>query len=53
MRQYADRPMDFADASLVAIGENLSVRHIASLDADFHIYRLEGKETFHNIFWDS
>ena len=48
--QYADLPMDFADASLVAICERLGVRSVATLDSDFHVYRLEGKDAFQNVF---
>lgn len=41
MVQYADRPMDLADASLVAAAEALPVRRIFTLDrADFSTYRL-------------
>ncbi len=40
MGQYGDRPMDLADASLVAAAEALSVRKIFTLDrADFSTYR--------------
>ena len=48
--QYADLPMDFADASLVAVCERLGIRDVASLDSDFHIYRLDGKDAFRNVF---
>ncbi len=40
MRKYRDRPMDLADASLVAVAERLHIRTLFSLDSDFHIYRL-------------
>ena len=40
MDKYNDRPMDLADASLVAAAERLGARHIFTLDSDFHIYRL-------------
>lgn len=40
MTQYADTPMDLADASLVAIAESLGARRIFTLDSDFYIYRL-------------
>lgn len=40
MNQYSDLPMDFADASLVALAERLKVRQVFTLDRrDFHIYR--------------
>lgn len=40
MSQYADTPMDLADASLVAIAESLGVRRVFTLDDDFYVYRL-------------
>jgi predicted nucleic acid-binding protein len=40
MEQYADHPMDLADASLVAAAESLRVRKIFTLDRDdFSTYR--------------
>jgi predicted nucleic acid-binding protein len=49
-QQYSDLPMDFADASLVVIGERLSIEHIATIDADSYVYRMKGRRFFHNIF---
>ncbi|MEM9567016.1 MAG: PIN domain-containing protein [Cyanobacteria bacterium P01_E01_bin.34] len=46
MRQYRDKPMDLADASLVAIAETLNQRLIFSLDSDFQTYRFKGKQAF-------
>ncbi len=41
MRQYADVPMDFADASLVAAAEILKTRKVFTIDRkDFAIYRV-------------
>jgi len=40
MDKYKDRPMDLADASLVAAAERLGALRIFTLDSDFHIYRL-------------
>ena len=41
MAQYADAPMDFADASLVATAERLSLNKIFTLDRrDFDTYRI-------------
>jgi len=48
--KYADLPMDFADATLVITAEKTGIREIVSLDKDFDIYRLPGKENIHNIF---
>lgn len=41
MEQYANVPMDFADASLVALGEELEISDIFTLDSDFSIYRMD------------
>jgi len=49
MEQYADRPMDLADATLVAYAEERGHATIFTLDADFHIYRLRGRRTFQTI----
>ena len=44
--KYADLPMDFADACLVLLGEKLNISHIATIDRDFDVYRLKGKQPF-------
>lgn len=49
MEQYADRPMDLADATLVALAEERGLRTIFTLDADFHVYRLRGRHRFTTI----
>jgi len=49
MDQYADRPMDLADATLVALAEELGHRRIFTLDADFQIYRIRGRQRFETI----
>jgi predicted nucleic acid-binding protein len=46
MRQYADSPMDFADASLVSAAEELGLRQIFTLDGHFRAYRILGRDTF-------
>jgi predicted nucleic acid-binding protein len=47
MRQYADLPMDYADASLVVAGEMMGIDFVLTLDdRDFRTYRLEGKRHF-------
>jgi predicted nucleic acid-binding protein len=48
--KYADLPMDFADATLVITAEKTGIREIISLDKDFDIYRLPGREHIKNIF---
>ena len=40
MKQYANVPMDLADASLVAVAENRGIRRLFTIDSDFYIYRL-------------
>ncbi len=49
-KKYRDRPMDFADATLVIAAEKTGIRHIISIDSDFYIYRLPGKVAIKNIF---
>jgi predicted nucleic acid-binding protein len=49
MDQYADLPMDLADATLVALAEERSDRRIFTLDADFQIYRFRGRQRFETI----
>jgi hypothetical protein len=47
MEKYADLPMDFADATLVALAEDLETDTVFTLDRqDFSIYRLHGRRTF-------
>jgi len=48
--KYADLPMDFADATLVVTAEKTGIREIISLDRDFDIYRLPGKERIRNVY---
>ena len=41
MEQYADHPMDLADASVIAAAETLQTRKVFTLDtADFAAYRI-------------
>jgi len=47
MSQYADRPMDFADATLVYLAIRESVETIVTVDqTDFSVYRIGGKRRF-------
>lgn len=46
MEQYADRPMDLADATLVAVAEERNDRRMFTLDSDFHVYRIRGRQRF-------
>jgi predicted nucleic acid-binding protein len=51
MEKYADLPMDFTDAVVVALCERLGTHHIASVDRDFAIYRYKGRAKFINVFF--
>lgn len=43
MEQYADLPMDLADAALLRVAEREGIRRIFTLDQrDFRVYRAEG-----------
>lgn len=53
MEQYQDTPMDIADASLVWLAEATGVKQIFTLDSDFFIYRIKGKDVFDIISLDS
>jgi len=46
MAQYADLPMDFADASLVAAAERLRLRKVFTLDLHFRVYRPRHARSF-------
>jgi predicted nucleic acid-binding protein len=47
MAQYEDIPMDFADATLVALAEESKIRDIFTLDRrGFEVYRIGGRGTF-------
>ena len=47
MYQYRDRPMDFADATLVRLAERESLSTVLTIDfADFQTYRIGGTKRF-------
>jgi hypothetical protein len=47
MSRYADRPMDFADATLVYLARREGLSTIFTVDrADFDTYRIEGRRRF-------
>jgi uncharacterized protein len=47
MRQYADRPMDFADATLVHLARRESLTTVFTIDHDdFETYRIDGRRRF-------
>lgn len=50
IQDYADLPMDLADASLVILAENLGDGRILSTDRrDFHAYRWKNTRPFTNL----
>lgn len=47
MEKYRDVPMDFVDASLVAVGEQEGIDRVLTLDRrGFNVYRIRGKRRF-------
>lgn len=46
METCADRPMDLADATLVALAEERDDNRVFTLDGDFHVYRFKGRRRF-------
>ena len=47
MSRYWDRPMDFADATLVYLARRESIATIFTIDhSDFETYRIEGRRRF-------
>jgi predicted nucleic acid-binding protein len=45
--KYADLPMDFADATLVALAEELDCTSVLTTDrTDFSVYRVKGRKPF-------
>lgn len=47
IEQYADLPMDFADATLVAFAEQIGTDAVMTTDRrDFEIYRIHGRRRF-------
>lgn len=52
VKKYSDLPVDYADATLVALCDRIGIRDIASVDKDFTIYRTKHKKHFRNLFFD-
>lgn len=47
MSRYHDRPMDFADATLVHVAERDSISTVFTVDHDdFETYRIKGRKRF-------
>lgn len=53
MEQYQDTPMDLADASLVVLAEVTGLKRIFTLDSDFYVYKINGKDSFDIVRLDS
>jgi uncharacterized protein len=52
IQQYSDLPMDYADASLVVLAENLQHGKILTTDRrDFAIYRWNNANIFENLLF--
>jgi len=51
IRKYLDRPMDFADASLVWVAEQTGVLEILTTDSDFEIYRTRALRSLEPVDW--
>jgi predicted nucleic acid-binding protein len=50
MERYADRPMDFADATLVHLAHRERITTVFTVDfADFQTYRIAGRQRFRII----
>jgi predicted nucleic acid-binding protein len=47
MKRYADRPMDFADATLVHLARRERLSTVFTIDHDdFETYRIDGRRRF-------
>jgi hypothetical protein len=46
MRDYADTPMDLADASIVAAAEVLREQRVFTIDSHFYVYRQKEGQAF-------
>jgi predicted nucleic acid-binding protein len=47
MERYDDLPMDFSDATLVVLAEQLGTNIVFTTDRhDFEIYRIKGRRAF-------
>jgi uncharacterized protein len=49
MEKYRDVPIDLADVFLVALAETRGIKRIFTLDSDFYVYRLNGRDSFEVI----
>lgn len=51
IEKYADLPMDFTDAVIVALCERLEIQHVATVDRDFEIYRTKRRAKLINVLF--
>ena len=51
VQKYSDLPVDFADATLVALCDRLKIGDVASVDKHFAVYRTRDKKAFRNVFF--
>jgi hypothetical protein len=49
MKQYADVPMDFADATLVYLAQRERLSAVFTVDSDFLVYRIGSRQRFRII----
>ena len=52
-KKYNDLPVDFADASLIAVAEREDIKDIISIDSDFNVYQTDKGIFLNNIFLSS
>lgn len=47
--RFSSLPFDLADASIAEAAARLKIRHVASIDADFDVYRDRSGRPLHNV----
>ncbi len=48
IQKYSDLPMDYADATIVSLANDIGIKDIVTFDQkDFSIYKFSGKKNFH------
>jgi len=53
IRKYRDQQIDFADACLIRLAEELNTGEILTLDSDFQIYRWKKTKPFQSLIQQS
>lgn len=48
-QKYSDRPMDFADATLLVVSQQSGTCNIVTIDSDFLVYRNLPREMLNNL----